>query len=284
MSISYSRYERILPLPNGDVVRGSSGNLVEIWDVKQGVIKKNLTSVFWLPNIFGLLSNGDLVAGYSYNKTFLIWDLKISNGEQLKKIIQTNESFQCLTVLKNDDLAIGQNGNNFDIVIRNSQNGNIIRKLVGHKNIVYQIIELENGNLVSCSHDLTVKIWNITDGSVLKSISHTRSVYSIAFLKNGYLASGLMDGTINIWNLETNHLIRNLNGHSTAICRDNCLQVLDNGDLLSGSYDRSLKVWNPYDGTVKFTSKLHKSHVYLLFVLPSGNILSSSDQELIVWS
>ena len=40
----------------------------------------------------------------------------------------------------------------------------------------------------------------------------------MAFLKNGYLVSGLYGGTINIWNLNTNKSIRNLIGHTNAIC------------------------------------------------------------------
>ena len=105
-----------MALPNGDLVRGSVGNIVEIWDLANGVIKRTLTSVYSNPYIFGLLSNGDLVAGYLNNKILLVWDLKTTNGEPLKRIIQTTDFFQCLTVLKNDDLAIGQYENNFDIL------------------------------------------------------------------------------------------------------------------------------------------------------------------------
>ncbi|RNA35750.1 WD-40 repeat-containing [Brachionus plicatilis] len=261
-------YQRILPLPNGDLVRGSRRNLIEIWDLQKGIIKRNLTSVYSWPWVFGLLSN--------------VWDLKITNGDPLKRIIQTNDSFVCLTVLKNDDLAIVQYRNSYDIIIRDSQNGLIKNKLVGHLSTVYQIIELSNGNLVSYSNDKTIKIWNISNSSVIKSITHVMSVRSIAFLPNGNLVSGLADGTINIWNLETNQLIKNLIGHKDGVCVYTCLHVLANGNILSGSWDKSIKVWNPNNGTAKFTSSFHKSSAYQLAVLPSGNIISSSGSELIV--
>ncbi|RNA24788.1 serine threonine kinase [Brachionus plicatilis] len=279
-------WERILPIPNGDLVRGSWRNYIEIWDIEKGVIKRNLTSGYSHPYVFGLLSNGDLVAGYNKNKTLLVWDLKKKSGEPLKRIMQTNEIFQCLTVLKNDDLAIGQEflSDNFDIVIRDSQYGSIKHRLVGHKSRVLQITEMENGNLVSCSDDRTVKVWNVKYGVILNSITHTNALRSFMFLNNGFLVSSLWDGTINIWNLETNKLIRNLIGHTSAICHTYCLHVLGNGELLSASYDRSLKVWNPYDGRVKFTSKLHKSKAIQLAVLPSGNFITSSLTELVVWN
>ncbi|RNA23189.1 WD-40 repeat [Brachionus plicatilis] len=288
ISIS-DHYRRILPLPNGDLVRGSGGNLIEIWDLQKGIIKRNLTSVYSWPWVFGLLSNGDLVAGFRNNKTILVWDLNITIGEPLKRIIQTNEYFDCLTVLKNDDLAIGQTlvnnpWNLYDIIIRNSQTGLIKNKLVGHTFVVNQIIELPNGNLVSCSSDNTVKVWNISNSALIKSITHTESVWSITMLPNGNLVSGLWDASINIWNLDTNHLIKNLTGHRNSICNYNCLHVLANGDLLSAKGGGIFEVWNLSNGKVRFTSSLHKyDTVYQLAFLPSGNLISASNRELNVW-
>ncbi|RMZ96870.1 WD40 repeat-containing, partial [Brachionus plicatilis] len=287
LNISISNgFLRIFPLSNGDLVRGSIRNLIEIWDLQKGIIKKKLTSEYSYPFVFGLLSNGNLVAGYYTNRVLVIWDLEKSNDEILKRTIQLNETFYCLTVLKNDDLAIGQDGNDgngFNIIIRNSRNGSIKKKLVGHTSVVNQIIELPNGNLVSCSDDKTVKVWNISNGTVIKTMTHTSLVYSIAVLNNGYLASGLSDGTIKIWNVETNQMVRNLTGHSSIICYHNCLHVLQDGYLLSGSHDDTMKVWDPSDGTIEL-SLLHKSSVRQIAVLPSGNYISSSHYEIIVWN
>ncbi|CAF1066208.1 unnamed protein product [Brachionus calyciflorus] len=82
-------FYRIFHLPNGDF--------------------KPEQCLLVLVNIFGILSNGDLISGDYINKALLIWDLNITNGEPLKRIIQTNNTsyFQCMTVLKNDDFAIG---------------------------------------------------------------------------------------------------------------------------------------------------------------------------------
>lgn len=284
LNITISSYQKILPLPNGDLVRGSFGNIIEIWDMQKGVVKRNLSSTFSRPSSLELLSNGDLVASYWSEKTLLIFDLNLANGEALKNTIQTNDSFLCLTVLKNDDLAIGENGNNYDIVIRNYRNGIVKTRLSGHKLSVFQIVELPDGNLVSCSSDKTIKVWNLTTGTILKSISHSDFVYSIGLSKNGYLISGLYkSGLIYVWDLETNSLIRKLIGHSDSICSNRCLQFLSNGHLLSASFDKTLKVWNPNEDTVIYTSSPHKSRVYQLAVLPNGSIISSSDKEIIVW-
>ena len=66
-------YQRILSLPNGDLVRGGYDNIIEICDFEKGVVKRNLTSSgSSYPFVFGLLSNGDLVAGYRNNKKLLV--------------------------------------------------------------------------------------------------------------------------------------------------------------------------------------------------------------------
>lgn len=272
-------------MKNGDLVRGSFGNIIEIWDTQKGFIKKNFTSAYSRPSSLELLSNGDLVAAYWSEKTLLIFDLETTNGQVLKQTIPTNESFLCLTVLKNDDLVIGENGNNYDIVIRNYQNGMVEKRLSGHSLSVFQIVELPNGNLVSCSSDKTIKVWNIMDGTILKSISHSDFVYSIALSPNGYLISGLYkSGLIYVWDLETNRLVRKLIGHSNSICSNRCLQFLNNGNFLSASFDKTLKIWNPNNDIEEYTSIPHKSRVYQIAVLPNGNIISSSDKEIVVWN
>ncbi|CAF0837645.1 unnamed protein product [Brachionus calyciflorus] len=124
-SIFGTGYQRILPLPNGYLVRGSYGNKIEIWDIERRIIKRNLPSSYSYPYILGLLSNGDLVAGYKTNSVIQIWYLKVANSESVKRTFHTYEICRCLTVLKNDDLAIGQSGNGFDIIIRSSQKGNL---------------------------------------------------------------------------------------------------------------------------------------------------------------
>lgn len=268
-------------MPNGDLVRGTSSNAIEIWDINNGIRKRNLTSAYRNSNVFGLLSNGLLVAGYASNKTLLIWDLSAEDDEALKQVIETNDSIQYMNVLRNDQLAIAQDQFPYDIVIRSSQDGMEKKRLVGHVGVVYQIIELPNGNLLSCSHDKSVKEWNTANQSVFKSITLSNHVSSMALLKNGNLAIGLFDGTISIWNLESVYFVNNLIGHSDKICFYDCLQILENGDLLSVSYDRSMKVWDPNNGAIKYNNKIL---VHQMGILPRGNMISASSVEILVWN
>ena len=67
---------------------------------------------------------------------------------------------------------------------------------------------LPNGNLVSGSHDNTIKIWDLKENKCVKTLEEQNYVNCLCILPNGHLASGNSEGTIKIWNLETGEVIR----------------------------------------------------------------------------
>jgi WD40 repeat protein len=63
--------------------------------------------------------------------------------------------------------------------------------------IVYTLVTLTNGNLVSCSLDKTLKIWNPYNGKLLYILTdHTDMVYELLILLNGNLASSSWGNTV----------------------------------------------------------------------------------------
>ena len=54
--------------------------------------------------------------------------------------------------------------------------------------------------LVSCSWDETIKMWDITSGSILSTLSCGSRVYTLA-LKDNMIVAGCFDGTIWIFKL-----------------------------------------------------------------------------------
>lgn len=276
-------YQKIFPLPNGNLLRGSNGPNIQEWNTTLGTVVRTLSSAYLNPFVFGVLSNGDVVVGYNANKTLLVWDLKITDDDPLKRIILTSETFQCLTVLNDDSLAIGQFGTNFDIIIKDSATGFNKKRLIGHTATVNQIVILSNGNLASCSLDKTVRIWDPTSGILLRTLTHSTAVQSITVLKNGNLVSGTSESLIKIWNLNTGEITRIIRGHTSSICNFDCLFVLNNNDLISGSIDKTIKLWYPFDGTLKLVATNHKSEIRQLAFSKSGNLISSSNTEICLW-
>ena len=104
------------------------------------------------------------------------------------------------------------------------------------------MIFLPNGDLVSCSYDGTLKVWNHEKMEMIYELrEHQEWIFSIALLKNGYLASSSADKTIKIWDLKDRLCLRTLEGHQDGVFS---LAVLQTGNLASCSWDDSIKIWN----------------------------------------
>ncbi|CAF0913087.1 unnamed protein product [Brachionus calyciflorus] len=269
----------LLALPNGDLASGTSYGKIHIWNTKLGVLKRNLTNNYKTVWGLSLLSNGNLVSAYYETRVIQIWDL--NRTDPLIKTFQIDENPLCLTTLPNDDLVSGFDLN-FNIVIRDSTNGFVKQKLVGHVQNIFQVISLLNGYLASCSEDKTIKIWNLNLGSVVRNFYNGQSyANSLAFLNNGYLAGIVQGNAINVWNLEDGNLVRSFTGHTDRIFR---LATLNDGNLASSSFDRTVKVWNTRNGSLMKTFVSHSHQVWYLSTLTNGYLASESFGEIFIWS
>jgi WD40 repeat protein len=171
-------------------------------------------------------------------------------------------------LLKNGDLASASADKT--IKLWDTNEGTVKKTLIEHKDEVWALVELNNGDLVSGSSD-------VESGNVKSTLKgHASSVYKLS----GDLVSGSNDKTIKIWNLKDQTLVRTLTGHSQHIF---ALKVLKNGDLVSGSYDNTIKVWDIKSGRVSKTISLD-SAIYALEVLPNGDLVSVSlDGKIRIW-
>ena len=90
--------------------------------------------------------------------------------------------------------------------------GLCVKTLEGHSSCVWRFQELESGELISCSHDHSIKIWDLKKGSCLKTlIGHTKFVTSIRIIRqNSTLLSCSEDGTIKTWNLGTGKCVNTI--------------------------------------------------------------------------
>jgi WD40 repeat protein len=102
-----------------------------------------------------------------------------------------------------------------------------------------------NGNLLSCSRDKTVKLWELESGEFLKSIRFDQIAYCVKILNDELIAVGLRNGEIKIYNFNKEETIKTVLAHESYI--DN-LYLLSNGNLLSQSYGE-IKYWKILDNT-----------------------------------
>ena len=111
--------------------------------------------------------------------------------------------------------------------------------LIGHLNWIYGLAYLPNGNLVSCSYDASIKVWDLARGECIQTLASQASD-CLLILRNGQLASSAED-TITFWDMESGECVNTLQGHSSYVCR---LEQLESGELVSCSNDSTIKIWN----------------------------------------
>jgi hypothetical protein len=119
-----------------------------------------------------------------------------------------------------------------------------ISTLRGHEDSVSSVaISADGQTLVSGSEDMTIKLWNLKTGDLLRTLTgHEGDVSSVAISPDGQtLASGGEDNTIKLWNLKTGDLLRTLTGHEGPV---HSVAISADGQILaSGSWDKTIKLW-----------------------------------------
>lgn len=116
-----------------------------------------------------------------------------------------------------------------------------VRKtLQGHSDWVNDLSVLSSGDIISCSGDRTIKIWDKCSGEVLRTLEgHVGYVNCIDTSEN-CLVSGSANGEIKIWNLETGFCEHSALVHSQAV---NSVKFLENSrKIASASSDKSIKI------------------------------------------
>ena len=158
------------------------------------------------------------------------------------------------------------------------------RVLRGHFGGITQMLFLPNSQLVSCSYDGTIKIWNQEDGKQIQNFGggdeHFASVISIAALSGTDLAAGYADGQIRIWNLKNGSLARTLKVEPTSSSVHpaiHSLTALPGGRLAFSTCDNVIKIFDLNEDNRKPPSSI-KSEGASSDFLPLG---VSSDGSLI---
>ena len=142
--------------------------------------------------------------------------------ECLKSFEETSIVY-CIKVLNNDLFASGTRSGR--ISIWNVKSGKCANQLLGHTLWVVGLELRASSQLISCSTDKTIRIW---EGDFLTSIT----------------------------------CVRTLNGHNSWV---NCIKLNSKEELISGSDDKCIKVWDTKTGECLKTIQTESSVFSLEF-------------------
>ncbi len=143
-------------------------------------------------------------------------------------------------------------------------------------------MKMQNGLLLSASADKTIKVWNLTDWSLVRTIDgHLDAVSRLAELSYDSVASGSRDGEIKIWSTSEWTNLRSWQAHSSPIIS---LVLLPKQKYLASLHqEKEIKIWDFNQGTLVKTLKSDEI-IYSMVALRNGDLVSASDKGNIeIW-
>jgi WD40 repeat protein len=159
--------------------------------------------------------------------------------------------------------------------------GQLLKTFQGPSSSVYCLMELDN-SFLSGSYDQTLKVWDKTTGECLHSLSTTSLVWNLLRLRNNStFLCGLSDGTIEEKSVDNFATLDTLKQHSNSVWS---MCELSNGNVVSASWDKTAKEWNMETKTVVRTFIGHSDWIMRVMELRDKTIATASwDKTVRVW-
>lgn len=152
--------------------------------------------------------------------------------------------------------------------------------LVGHTGPINDI-SCEGGLVATASDDATVKVWNIMDGTLLKTVEHDAPVNAVFFSGPGTLVTATNSSTQNVavHDLETDRVSAKLYGHVGGTAG---ISVLGSKVFTAGT-DRAIKSWDVETGVQ--TQEVRHAHAHAIECVTADRLLATyADTVLKVWT
>ena len=300
------------------IISGASDNLIKIWELETGKLKRTLKGHKSSVRDLELVGNILISADNNY-ETVKVWDLRTgsakgtfnsnnyfwfsslaisddgktlvsaSQDEAIKVVdIATGQREQPLRANTNSILtvAIGDNHifhatRNNTITVKNPETGEIEYSLQGHTADVTSLAVWGNF-LVSASKDKTIRIWNLTTWELERTIRNFSDpiTRSIAISEDGQKIVTGSYRTIKIWDLATGKLEQLLDAHNDGV---NAIAI--RGDyIVSGGGDKTIKVRSLATGELQYPPlKSHKASITSIALSQDQIFSTSYDKTIKVW-
>ena len=152
-----------------------------------------------------------------------------------------------------------------------------------NKTCIYQIVQLNNVELATCSSEKNLDIWNLETGLIdITLTGYSTPVTSLVYMHDGRLATGSQEHSIKIWTYDTHRCDFTVMAHNGPI---HALIQLKDHNLVSGSDDSTIKILDLSSMWFSTTFTEHKGPVNALAQLLDGRLVSgSSDKTIKIWN
>ena len=238
------------------VASGSSDDTVKIWNPDTGAVEKTLShsgdvrQIAWSPD-------GTVLASASNDYTVNIWNA--NTGQLVKTLTHGTKS--------------------------SSSGGDNVRSLAWSPDGDYIVTGVED---YSASSDTNIRIWEVSDGTVLRNIASTNAVYAVAWSPDGTkIAAGGYGKKIRILDPNTGAELHFIQGGGVQDAAINSIQFKTN-EFITVSYSisvKTIKMDDKDDTKVNNTTSLHNEHVYQVVWNNEKTLMASTsaDDKVRIW-
>ncbi len=233
------------------LVSASADQTVRVWHLLTG---QPIVTPFTghVDVVWSLALNADTILSGGADARVLIWNLTPQNADVVG---QQAEAVTSLALHPDANTLASANGNptgtgaDNAIVLWGLNAAAEPVRLEGHQRSVTSLAFHPDGaQLASSSVDQSVRLWDLTTGTVQTLSGHTDAVMSVAFRPDGaQIASGGFDNVVRLWDSQTGVAAgESLVGHTDAVVS---LAYSPDGALLaSGSFDGTVRLWDAETG------------------------------------
>lgn len=149
-----------------------------------------------------------------------------------------------------------------------------------HTNTVSALMPFTSNQVVSCSTDTTVKVWNLHENEVTKLGHHNDYVECLTHFSSAVVASGGLDNCVNGWDVGTQkkafEISVNHSVYTISSVRD---QI-----IITGSPDGAVRIWDPRQRKQVMKLAGHTDSVRSILVSDDNVLSGSSDGTAVLWS
>lgn len=124
-----------------------------------------------------------------------------------------------------------------------AQNGALLADWVAHESSCNSLSLSQDGSkLLTCSWDKTAKVWNSSDGRLLKILDVQSGVYDCALSADGSLAGLCVGNELQVWGIETGEKSGECKGHQQNLSE---VAFSPNGEfIVTSATGEPARIWN----------------------------------------
>ncbi len=181
--------------------------------------------------------DGKRLATVGFEQTARVYEL---DSGRLERPFECACDDNHAVAFSHDGSLLAAGGRSGAIRVWNVLDGELVAECQPHRQRVRAIRFLEDGRLVSCSDDQTLRLISLDQPDLIESLPREPAKqFDVIALDADTVATGRCDNRIAVWSISRREPLGTLTGHTGTV---SCLAASDQY-LVSGSYDTQFRIW-----------------------------------------